>query len=65
MARDIVSNFPKLSQPAIRALLNAGVEKLEDLVKFTEKEIAALHGMGPSALRELKAALKALGLTFK
>lgn len=54
----------KLSAPAFRALQNAGIKTLKQLSKHTEKEIAGLHGMGPSAIKILKAELKKERLTF-
>lgn len=60
------SPFPKgVAAPAIRALASVGVTKVEQLTKFTEKEIALLHGMGPKALGILKQTLKEKGLHFK
>ena len=55
----------KLSKPAQRALAGAGIEVLKDLAKFTEKEIKALHGMGPSGIKEIKKVLDDNKLTFK
>lgn len=55
---------PKLSQPALRALASVEVSHLEDLQKFKEKQIAALHGMGPSGIKLLKAAMEAVGMGF-
>jgi hypothetical protein len=57
--------FPKLSKPAHRALENAGILKLKDLAQWTEKDLVALHGIGPSAIPPLKAALKKIGIQFK
>ncbi|MEY4348648.1 MAG: hypothetical protein RIS43_1067 [Actinomycetota bacterium] len=54
-----------LAAPARRALINAKLTKLEQLSKKTEADIAQLHGMGPSALTVLRAALKQQKLTFK
>jgi DNA-directed RNA polymerase alpha subunit len=54
-----------LSAPARRALENAGVTTLTTLVKYTEKEILSLHGMGPGSMPKLKSALQEKGLTFK
>lgn len=52
------SDYPvKLSQPARRALSHAGYNRLEDLTRITEKELLALHGMGPKALDQLRQAL--------
>jgi hypothetical protein len=55
---------PGLSQPALRALFHAGYTRLAQLTKVTEKEIAALHGMGPKGIRMLKEALQARGKSF-
>ncbi len=60
------NNFlSKLSAPARRALENANINSVTELVRYTEKEILQLHGMGPSSLPKLKEALKKEGLTFK
>jgi len=53
-----------LTKPALRALESAGYTSLERLASASEREIAALHGVGPTALRALKAALGAAGLAF-
>lgn len=63
MTKDI--ELPKTSAPAHRALESAGIMNLKQLSKFTEAEIAQLHGMGPNALGKLREALKANGLSFK
>lgn len=55
----------QLSAPARRALENMGIKSLKDLSRYTEKEILKLHGMGPSSIPKLKAALKKSGLQFK
>jgi hypothetical protein len=57
-------NLPKLAAPARRALAAAGVERLEQLTKFSETEVSKWHGIGPNALKQLRAALSALGLSF-
>jgi predicted RecB family nuclease len=54
-----------LSAPARRALQGAGVDSLKKLARHSETDILALHGMGPSAIPKLRAALKAQGLGFK
>jgi hypothetical protein len=54
-----------LAAPARRALVNTGILKLAQLKKFHEVDIAELHGMGPNALKSLKAAMKRDGFTFK
>jgi DNA-directed RNA polymerase alpha subunit len=55
----------QLSAPARRALENNEITSLQQLSKFSEKEILQFHGMGPSSLPKLKAALKEGGLSFK
>jgi len=58
-------DFPKLSNPARRALSGAGYSRLDQLTNVTEAEIKALHGIGPNAIEQLRAALTAKGLSFK
>jgi hypothetical protein len=53
-----------LAAPARRALAAAGVRRLEDLTRFREAEILALHGMGPKAFEQLRTALGERGLAF-
>jgi DNA-directed RNA polymerase alpha subunit len=57
--------FAKLSAPARRALDNQGITTLQDLAKYSEKEILKLHGMGPASLPVLRASLEGIGLAFK
>jgi hypothetical protein len=59
------SDLPKLAAPAARALAKAGIKHLKQLATFNEKEIKQLHGIGLNALKQLKTALKAEGLSFK
>lgn len=54
-----------LSAPARRALEHEGVTTVKKLAAKREKEILALHGMGPASLPALRAALKSAGLSFK
>ncbi|MEX0723029.1 MAG: RNA polymerase alpha subunit C-terminal domain-containing protein [Gracilimonas sp.] len=54
----------EISAPARRALESFGATTLEELSKHTEKEILALHGMGPSTIPKLKEALEANNLSF-
>ena len=54
-----------IAAPARRALERESIKSLEDLTKFTEKEITQLHGMGPSTIPKLKKALEDQGLSFK
>ncbi len=54
-----------MSAPAQRALAGAGIDSPEKLAQHTEKEVMALHGMGPASLPKLRAALAAERLSFK
>jgi hypothetical protein len=55
---------PKLGSPARRALVRAGVTRLEQLSMLTEAELLKLHGMGPKAIGQLREALAAAGRSF-
>jgi len=54
-----------LGAPARRALEHNGISTLKKLASFSEAEILALHGMGPSSIPKLLSALKDAGLSFK
>jgi hypothetical protein len=56
--------FPYIGAPAFRAIDSIGIEKLSDLTKYSEKELLALHGFGPRALRLLNEKLKEEELSF-
>ncbi len=59
------SNLPGgLAAPARRALAGAGLWRLEQLSEISEAEIKQLHGIGPNAIRQLRAALDASGMSF-
>jgi hypothetical protein len=58
-------DFQGLAAPAKRALAGAGIESLQALSRRTEAEVAALHAMGPNALRILREKLAAAGLAFR
>ena len=53
-----------IGAPATRALREAGLTSLESLVSVTEKELAAMHGVGPIAIARLREALDDAGLAF-
>jgi hypothetical protein len=50
--------------PALRALDSAGIRSLDDLARWTERDLAGLHGMGPKAIGILRDALRASGRDF-
>ena len=58
------SAIPKIGAPATRALENAGVHGLEDLTNWSERDLLALHGMGPRAIGILRERLAEEGLAF-
>lgn len=56
---------PGMSGPSLRALDVAGVRFIAELEAWTEKDLAALHGMGPKALGLLRDALAASARGFR
>ena len=59
------SDFPTgLGKPAERAFAAVGYSWLEQLTSVRASELAALHGVGPKAIRVLRAALAAKGMSF-
>lgn len=57
--------FSSLSAPARRALKNEGIDTLQKLSNYSEKEILQFHGMGKTSIPKLTALLKVVGLKFK
>ena len=55
----------KLSNPARRALVSAGVNRFEMLAALSEKELLSFHGMGPKSLPIVKACLNSVGMTLR
>lgn len=55
----------KLSSPARNALVHAGIDTLQKLSTYTEKEILKIHGIGPASIPTMKASLEEAGLSFK
>ncbi|GAA5126941.1 hypothetical protein [Haloechinothrix salitolerans] len=56
---------PGLSAPATRALHGSGIITLAEVAEYSEAELLALHGVGPTAIRTLVAALQQAGLTLR
>lgn len=50
------ARLPKIGGPATRALETIGVTQLSQLAAYSERELLALHGFGPKALRLLSEA---------
>jgi mannose-6-phosphate isomerase-like protein (cupin superfamily) len=59
------TQFPKLPAPARRALSGAGFTRLDQLTQVSESSLSKLHGIGPTAIKALRAALDRRGLAFK
>lgn len=57
--------LPRLGAAATRALTEYGVVRLEQVAGLSADEVQALHGVGPYALRQLREAMAAAGLTFR
>jgi hypothetical protein len=53
-----------LSAPARRALAGAGVATVDEAAARAEAELLRLHGMGPRAIRLIRDALAARGMSF-
>jgi DNA-directed RNA polymerase alpha subunit len=62
--KTVVGPFGKLSNPAQRALANAGIKTPEQLSQLTESQVLKFHGMGKASLPLLREALAAKGLSF-
>lgn len=57
--------LPKLAAPAQRALVSANIKCIEDLARFTEREVKSLHGIGPNALAALVECMANAGVSYK
>ncbi|MCK0470552.1 RNA polymerase alpha subunit C-terminal domain-containing protein [Halalkalibacter sp. APA_J-10(15)] len=55
----------KLSSPARNALLHEGIDTLQKLSTYTEKEILRIHGIGPASLPTMRTLLEEERLSFK
>ncbi len=65
MPGETASDLPAgLAAPAQRALAGAGIQRLDQLARISEAELAKLHGIGPKALGQLRQALASQGLSF-
>ncbi|SEQ85141.1 hypothetical protein [Arthrobacter sp. OV608] len=59
-----VGDLPPLGRPANSALLQAGITSLAAVASLGRRELLAMHGIGPKAVRILEAAAAERGLTF-
>jgi predicted flap endonuclease-1-like 5' DNA nuclease len=56
--------LPQIGAPATRALAARGITRLADLTHYRSEDLLALHGVGPKAIRLLRAALAEQGMSF-
>jgi hypothetical protein len=61
----VATELPPIGSPATSALAAIGVTTLEGVQAMSEKELLALHGVGPKAVRILKEALAERGLSLR
>ncbi|NKR99168.1 hypothetical protein GS473_21900 [Rhodococcus hoagii] len=63
---DTTGDLPAgIGRPATRALAQAGITTLEAVAQHSTKDLLALHGVGPKALRVLTDSLGERGLGFR
>ena len=61
----MTTKLPAIGAPATRALEETGITSLEQAGDTGTEALAALHGVGPKALKILSEALAERGLTMK
>lgn len=54
-----------VGKTAARQLKSVGIDSLSKVSGHTERELLAIHGVGPKAIRILAAALAERGLSFR
>jgi hypothetical protein len=54
-----------LGRPALRALHSAGITRIDQLTSWSKRELMALHGLGPKAIRLIEATLHDRGLGLR
>jgi predicted flap endonuclease-1-like 5' DNA nuclease len=59
------SDLPSIGNPARQALELEGITRLDQLPAHRERDLLALHGVGPKAIRILRDALAERGLAFR
>lgn len=62
---DTPTDLPNIGRPARSALAGIDVHDLASVSAHTRKELLALHGFGPKAIRILESAMAEKGLSFK
>lgn len=59
-----IGDLPPIGRPANSALLEAGITTLAQVAARRRRDLLAMHGVGPKAIRILEAALAEHGLAF-
>lgn len=59
-----IGDLPPIGRPANSALLEAGVTTLAQVAAYRRRDLLAIHGIGPKAVRILADALAEHGLSF-
>lgn len=62
MSKEFLSHFAK---PVRGAFQEEKIVTPEDLAKYTEEEILAIHGVGPKSIPVMKQVLNEAGLQFR
>jgi hypothetical protein len=57
--------FPRIGGPALRALAHARIRSLHAVERWSERELLALHGVGPKAVRLLAEELARQGRSLR
>jgi hypothetical protein len=66
MVAEEKGRWPKgMGAPAGNALEALGVTSLDEVTRFSEKELLAIHGIGPKAVAVIKAALQEQGKSLR
>jgi predicted flap endonuclease-1-like 5' DNA nuclease len=61
-----VGDLPNaIGKTAARELANQGIVSLAHVAAHTERELLAIHGVGPKAIRILGETLAAAGLSYR
>jgi hypothetical protein len=56
---------PGIGKPATRAMLGAGVTRLDQVSEMSESDLRGLHGVGPKAIEILRRALADSGRSLR
>ncbi|MDN5854480.1 MAG: hypothetical protein L0K86_16845, partial [Actinomycetia bacterium] len=59
----VSGDLPAIGKPATRALASQGATTLEQVATWTERDLLALHGVGPKAIRILADELSSRGMS--